>query len=222
LAAHLAIGGPWFDLTGEGNIPTFYSTGKLALAGWWLWRLAAGEWRRQWGMAGLGLAGLVFYAAADELGQFHERVSESWGNWLTLPGLTEARFSWLFIYLPVFLLAGWWGLRLWRTTEIAVYRRAVMISAVLYGVAVGLEWVESLSQGSGWLGWWVTLEECSELLAITAFLIGLSALSPHRPTPGTATARLAQGNEFHLSLRESEESSPAVHGGGDLHDRSGT
>lgn len=65
---------PLFDLNGEANIPTFFSSFLLITAAFLLWLIsrADGERRRPWAYLSLG----ILLMAMDEIAQFHERLNK--------------------------------------------------------------------------------------------------------------------------------------------------
>lgn len=64
---------PLFDLNGEANIPTFFSSFLLSIAAYLLWLISRAEPRRRrhWGALALG----ILLMAMDEIAQIHENLN---------------------------------------------------------------------------------------------------------------------------------------------------
>jgi hypothetical protein len=137
----LELGHSWraslFDLDGEANIPTWYSSIQLSLAalcafGCGALERALGSARSwQWGLVGA----VLLYASVDEVAQLHEEVGYHLRDALDVDG-PLGYFTWLVPYtvagvvLTVVLIRFWWRLP-------AATRRGTALAALLLVVGGG-------------------------------------------------------------------------------------
>ncbi|WP_146009441.1 hypothetical protein [Deinococcus planocerae] len=175
-------GGGWlhhaFDLDEEANIPTFFSTGLLLLAGSLSLLIAragarpgptpsrAGSWRL------LGV--ILILMGGDELLMFHETL----GSFLDKPFQTAGVYAWVIPGTLAVLWFVWSFSRFFRSLP-GIVRRYLILSFILFvGGAVGLEYVEAVNrkvQGElGLSGLLLTnSQETLEMLGVAVLLKGL-------------------------------------------------
>jgi len=211
-----------FDLDGEGNIPTWFSSAQLLVVGLTLWNIAL---RQQRGTQGrhstppfFALAGCgAVYVSLDETAQIHERVT-AWMGQRYVDWLPRWAGSHLLLVLVavglIVILTRFFGPEL--LTIYRNHRRLVTLAVV--GIGIGLTGgmgVETLGyellhgeRTSLWYKAEVTVEEFMEMLG--ASLILLSALqlkaalaaqgAPAKSQPRRSAALLPREKSFPLTV----------------------
>jgi hypothetical protein len=175
-----------FGLGNEGNVPTWYASATLLLAGLLagaaalLRHLARDRIARQWGF----LALLLVLMSLDETASIHE-----WFPAIAADLLTRAEgrawyveYAWLAPGLLVVPLLVWWFAALWRSLRPEVRTKFTVAAAVFFGGAVGVELAEAVCAAA--LGveaagtspiysviW--TTQEILEMVGVAALLLAL-------------------------------------------------
>jgi hypothetical protein len=125
-----------FDLDGERNVPSVFSTGLILLCAGLMTviaRIERGPNRRGW----WGLAAIFVFLAADELVSLHERLIEPLRAALHTSGLLY--FAWLIPYGLAVLVTGALYLRFLLRLPGTTRRRVIIAGVVYLTGAVGLE-----------------------------------------------------------------------------------
>lgn len=142
---------PLFDVDGEGNLPSWLSSGMLLVAALLLWgiavqaRAAGDRWHRHWAVLALA----VGYLSLDEMAQVHERLLIPVGAVL-VDAQGVFTFGWVVVAIPVLVVFGLSYLRFAAALPAAV-RRGLVIAALVYVLgALGLELVGGLILDHGY------------------------------------------------------------------------
>lgn len=201
-----------FDLDGEGNIPTWFSSAQLIFVALALWNISLQQrpvvQRPQATRIFFALAGCgAIYVSLDETAQIHERITASIGqryvDWLP-------SFAGSHLWLLLIALAGILTLtRLFLSDLLAIWRehrRLVTVAALGIGIGLaggmGLETLGyKLLHGDRTTLWYkveVTLEEFMEMLG--ASLILFSALKLNGVLAANRTVWVSQTRESVASV----------------------
>ena len=172
---HLAV---YVNPTKEKNLPTFIQIFMLTCSGSGAWLLSYSRPRE--GAFWKGLSLVLFFAVADELASFHERITAPLRSLLELQGVFY--FAWvvpaLVVLFILFLLSA--RTLLWLTS--GVRDRLLLGFLVAAFGAIGLEMaagpIAEMSQHNGWGYFFLSLlEEAFEfagsVLILSAILKGL-------------------------------------------------
>ena len=168
-----------FDLNGEANVPTWFSSIMLATCAVMLALIAiakqatADRWFRHW----LALSVIFLLMSLDEIASIHERSMRPMHNLFELgPIFTNA---WVLIAMPLLVVF----LLLYARFLFSLPRRTgwlFVLSGVIYiGGVVGIEMISGLMKYNYGLedlrfALVTTIEESLEMLGITAFLYALT------------------------------------------------
>ncbi|MRG97908.1 hypothetical protein [Polyangium spumosum] len=165
---------PFFSMSYEGNVPTFYTSALLGFTSLLLMIAAAAARRAgerfaaHWWVLAAGFA----YIAVDEVFQFHEMA----GTFFQLSGVLY--FSWVIPAAIVVLVVGLSYVPFLRHLPRRTSLRFLVAGAIYVGGAVGMElplgyWTEQ--HGSHNLGYGLidAVEESLEMLGINLFLLWL-------------------------------------------------
>lgn len=173
---------PWFDLDGEANIPSWFSSMQLLavglLAAYCAWRESTphgARWRNGWWL----IMAIFLYLSIDEAAKLHETVGHLVSQRVRLTwfegGIWSVRY-WILAFLPVLA---------WATGYLIQFfwRRFAGRPYLLLTVTVGLiswlgvlvcEFVPGVVSMSQWhaiylIGW----EELLEMVGATCFLVAV-------------------------------------------------
>lgn len=168
----------WFNMTGEGNIPTWFSSTQLffvfLVVAYCALREQVNAQRALWRNGWWPVAMLFLYLSIDETGQIHDRLSNWVNRRVTLPSFEPSGYYWLLFLLPfmlfavVYLVAFLWQ-RVRSRPRLLLLGMAGLACWIL--VPVG-EWFEGFHK----LPWWgelleYTAEETLEMIGATCFLL---------------------------------------------------
>jgi len=178
---HPAVDGwvPLFDLDGERNVPSVFSTGLIlscAVTMFVLARVGAGDNRIGW----LGLSSIFVFLAADELVSLHERLIEPLRAALHTSGVFY--FAWLIPYGVGAALLGLLYLRFLLRLPGVTRSRMIVAGTVYLAGAVGMEliggaYLESLGGHHNFP--YELLTTLEETLEMTGMILLLRALARH-------------------------------------------
>lgn len=191
-------GSPWkypanfVDMDSEKNLPAWYSSMQICLAGLFLFLAAEGIRKRTRGSNPRTvyiLAFLFFLFSLDEVAGIHE-----WLGGLTdvfLPGADRANTIldvtgiWMFVIgIPVILFVAWLVLALRPYLgEPRVFRLFVIGFLLFFGGSVGVEFLSNINYRPWVVFLQVITEEAGEMFGMTTILWGTwELLRRHRPT----------------------------------------
>jgi hypothetical protein len=167
----------WFDLNGEGNIPTWFSSMQLytvaALAAYLGWRERASA-RLSAGAGGWWVVMAMFlYLSMDETVQIHEVSGHLLTRVVPLSGFREPVFYWLVALLPVMVFGAWYlGMFVWR--RLRGHPRLLALSLAGLACWAAVPFAELIDALGALQGWRLTLlrsaEEGLEMVGATCFL----------------------------------------------------
>lgn len=174
----------FFDLAGEGNLPTFFSTWQLLLCAAVMAVIAAirmserNPFRWHWAI----LAILTFYLAADEAGQIHELLIRPMQE--LMPNVATGVFYWAWVIpgLIGVVIAALAYLRFTFTALPPDIRWQLILAAIIFVTgAIGVEMFEAAffqlhGQQNMTYATFVLIEETFELIGE---LVALNALLRH-------------------------------------------
>lgn len=167
-----------FILDQENNIPTWFSSGLLALSAAMAALLAIADRnrtdnrRRYW----WALAGLLLVLSMDETASLHETFSSSLQQGLGVGGVLH--FGWLVAAIPLVLAAGLFFLRFVLRLPPRV-RTLIVVAGLFYLLgAVGAEMIggvvwENVGPESAAYGALTTVEELLEMVGLVILIYGL-------------------------------------------------
>ena len=206
---NFALGGPFlrfFDLDGEGNLPSWYSSSKLLLIAILLAALTystfSWESKSSWILAFLAAAFL--FLSADKGAQIHEWINFQSDALLpdgTRVGTPFAKSGiWMFtVGLPAaaVIFGALYRFRAQLRQTPRVFMLYILGFAVFFAGAVGVEMLATMARdaGPGWYTVQVTAEEFMEMTGATLLL--------------WAAVELARGYGFHTASRVDEQNSDA-------------
>lgn len=167
-----------FDLDGEGNIPTWYSSITLLGAAVLLLaitRLCPADQVRKWKM----LSVVFLIASIDEVAQFHESTGMIVNRYVRFGGVLY--FAWLVVAIPIVLVLAYTFVPLLFRLSRGVGNRALFAGCVFLAGAVGMEMISGVyadTYGYANLGFKL-LANLEELLEMTGAAIWIYALLTH-------------------------------------------
>ena len=138
----------------DGLASWFASTQSLlvGLTAWLFWmsvRARGADWWRQAGW--LLVAALFTYMAVDDGVQLHERIGTAFNALREQGSSLSPSFEWQPLFLPLFgLLGAGAGLFLWSELRAWCARGLVVFAFMLFGMAVGLDFLEGLDPDHPW------------------------------------------------------------------------
>lgn len=133
-----------FDMNGENNVPTWFSSGLLLLAASLLAIVGSVQraGRHRYAVHWLGLAAVFLLLSADETASFHEKLINPISGALTVLGLRAGGvlgYAWVVVGAAFVLAVGIAYLGFLRALPVRT-RRLFIASAVLFvGGAIGME-----------------------------------------------------------------------------------
>ncbi len=147
-----------FDMTLEGNFPTWWSSTQLlavGLAAWLIFlRVKAENGKRGKRLGWIVLAVFFLYMAVDDATYLHERVGYATktlvqdGAWFVGFGLAAQfpSYYWQLVYgLPFLIIGFFMTVFLWRDLESAALRLPAILGLGCYVLAVGLDFADGQS-----------------------------------------------------------------------------
>lgn len=169
-----------FDLDGEANVPSFFSTLLLMSAGILLWLISREEKNRGGRDAGRWkvLAVVFLYLAVDEAAMLHELFIVPGAELLgkDRPGIFN--FAWVIPYSVLVLALGAYFIGFFLRLP-AVSKIRFLVAAVLFvGGGLGFEFIEGAvakTQGESSTAYWVlsAIEEAMEMAGVIVFIHAL-------------------------------------------------
>lgn len=170
----------WFDLNGEANIPSWFSSTQLfavaALAAYAALAECA-AWRAPLSRSGWWLASAIFlYLSLDEAAQLHEAVGEQVSKHVTIGALQENVYYWLPAFLPAIVFGGLY-LAVFLWSRFRSRPRLLLLAALglacwlLVPLSELLDGVTRLSRGWRHVAW--GFEELLEMVGATYFFVAV-------------------------------------------------
>jgi hypothetical protein len=133
-----------FDLEGEGNFSTWYSSTTLLLCAVLLWliaysrRLTGDRWAGHWKL----LSVVFVFASIDEVAMMHEALTDPLHDFLHTSGIFY--YAWVIVALPVVLGLGLVSLRFLASLPRRLRIEFLAAGAIFLTGALGLEMVEGV------------------------------------------------------------------------------
>ncbi len=165
----------WFDVDGEGNVPTWFSCILLFLCAQAMWALSRcrTEESQRWRRHERALAVVFVYLSIDELTQVHEQTIAPLQRMFGLSGALS--FAWVLLAVPVTGLFAVLMIGYLRALPVRVGVSMVLAGLVYVGAAAGVElvggllWSEDRLQTAAYV-LETTVEEGLEMVALVIFL----------------------------------------------------
>jgi hypothetical protein len=169
-----------FDLDGEANVPSFFSTLLLMSASILLWLISREEKNRGGRDAGRWkvLAVVFLYLAVDEAAMLHELFIVPGGELLGKDRLGIFNFAWVIPYSVLVLVLGAYFIGFFLRLP-AVSKIRFVVAAVLFvGGSLGFEFIEGAvakAEGENSTAYWVlsAIEEGMEMAGVIVFIHAL-------------------------------------------------
>jgi hypothetical protein len=168
------------DLRGEGNLPAYYSTALLLVAGLLLLLMAqadgsaAPQRRGTWRALGF----MFLYLSADECAQLHEvarKVPRSW-----LPDMALFHWPWVVLGGLAVVVVTLASYRFLRDLPTDTRRNLIVAGAVFATGALCLELLGAAIEHHGWSEAYLVVEETAEeLLEMLGVVLLIRALLTH-------------------------------------------
>jgi len=205
----------WFDVDGEGNVPSWFSCVLLFLCAQTMWALSlrGADETRRWQRQERALAVVFVYLSIDELTQIHEQTIAPLQRMLDLSGALF--FGWTVVAVPLTGLFALLMLGYLRALPARTGRGFVLAGLLYVGGAAGVEMIGSLLWSEGnteTLGYLLetTVEEGLEMVGLVVFLIRFFAIQTraHRHVEFVSRNKANALSTFNLIVSGQED--PAV------------
>lgn len=174
----------WFNVDGEGNVPSWFSCILLFLCAQTMWALSrrsAGE-PRQWQRHERALAVVFVYLSIDESTQLHEQTIAPLQRMLDLSGALF--FGWIVVAVPLTGLFALLMLGYLRALPARIGRGFMLAGLIYVGGAAGVEMIGSVlwSEGNVQTVGYVLQTTVEEGLEMVGLLVFLGAAHHHLAT----------------------------------------
>lgn len=175
----------FFNIDAETNLPSWYSSTLLAVAG--LSALEVGRqklvdratWGWHWAVIGLGF----LYLSLDELVSLHEELPVDW-----VPAVGPLKYAWVVIALPLALAAGLFYIRFLLAQPRRITRLLVLAAFFYLFGAAGFEMIGSTLSSAGvdeagmLYGTSQHIEEAFEMTGVSILLYVIALVQQSRRT----------------------------------------
>lgn len=143
------------NIAREDGLASWFSSTQTLLVGltaWVFWLGARADHRPLWRRAGWCLvAGLFTYMAVDDAAQLHERIGAAFKGLRGPSSLSFPSFTWHLLFVPLFAVTGAISVGfLWRELGAGLATWLLATGFLLFGFAVGLDFVEGLETDHPW------------------------------------------------------------------------
>lgn len=147
------------NIAREDGLASWFGTTQtllVALTTWSIWFLVRAQQAPSWRQAGWLIVALTFsYMAVDDGAQIHERLGTTFTVLRERSGADAVgvfpSYAWQVLFLPIFATLGLIiGAFLWRELRDIPSRILVLAALSLFGLAVGLDFLEGLDEKHPW------------------------------------------------------------------------
>ena len=143
------------NIAREDGLASWFATSQTLLVGMTAWGFWVGVRARRaelWRQAGWLLVAMLFtYMAVDDGAQLHERFGAAYAAFREQGASRFPSFAWQPLFVPLFGTVGAAaGIFLWRELRSRWATSLVVAAFLLFGIAVGLDFLEGLESDHPW------------------------------------------------------------------------